>query len=712
MQFKKIVSIFILMSILFVSISAISAEDTNETMLLDTNINNEILTDSDTTIDYYVSNDGSDDNDGSSNSPYKTIEKAVEKSDSNKTTNIHLSDGIYQQEGNVNLTIKNNVNLIGSSAEKTILTGSNTNWLINMENGTLTLKDLTITNFFKSINQSGTKSGIITSNANVDLTNVIISNNIIQTSLGKDEEKSTIYTGVIFSTGKINLDNVTGFNNKINNTLGNSLVELRKLADWGCVIGSFNATRITNSNFYNNSGSRSSVVYAHTLTTLNVLNSKFENNTASYCGGVFLTYLNTNTHISNSIFKNNNGTNAGGIIYQQRYSNLYVDNCTFENNYANTGGSLYAHHYSNLTAINSSFTTGRARTGAAIIGADFVYLTINNCKFENNTASEGAVMGDEGCQIDIDNCVFNNNIATFGAAVFGDMINNITVKNSVLKNNNATYGGAIFGTFESNIKIINNTFIENHAVNGSVVFMDNTGKLDEEPETPAYEGLTSSIYSKDNIFTNNTSEDNLLLVNYENENPNELKETNIITSNVVSTNKKQTLTFTLKDIDGNVLSNKELKISLNGVIYDKKTNENGIATLTTTFLKVGSYDCAICFVGSNNYKSSFATSKIKINEKPVIKKVSKITAKKVTFKSKTKTKKYSITLKSGTKAIKKVKVTLKVKGKTYTSITDSKGKATFKITKLTKKGKYTAVIKFNGNKNYKATTKKIQVLVR
>ena len=41
----------------------------------------------------------------------------------------------------------------------------------------------------------------------------------------------------------------------------------------------------------------------------------------------------------------------------------------------------------------------------------------------------------------------------------------------------------------------------------------------------------------------------------------------------------------------------------------------------------------------------------------------KVTAKKKTFKKSIKVKKYAITLKSGKQAIKKVKVTLKVKGK-------------------------------------------------
>ncbi len=96
----------------------------------------------------------------------------------------------------------------------------------------------------------------------------------------------------------------------------------------------------------------------------------------------------------------------------------------------------------------------------------------------------------------------------------------------------------------------------------------------------------------------------------------------------------------------------------------------------------------------------------------VTKKVAKIIAAKKTFKAKTKTKKYTITLKSGKTAIKKAKVTLKIKGKTYKATTNAKGKATFKITKLTKKGKYTAKINFAGNSVYKEVTKKVKITVK
>ena len=62
--------------------------------------------------------------------------------------------------------------------------------------------------------------------------------------------------------------------------------------------------------------------------------------------------------------------------------------------------------------------------------------------------------------------------------------------------------------------------------------------------------------------------------------------------------------------------------------------------------------------------------------------------------------------------IKKAKLTLKVGKKTYKAKTNSKGKATFKITKLNKKGKKTATVKFAGNKYFKALSKKVKITIK
>ena len=89
-----------------------------------------------------------------------------------------------------------------------------------------------------------------------------------------------------------------------------------------------------------------------------------------------------------------------------------------------------------------------------------------------------------------------------------------------------------------------------------------------------------------------------------------------------------------------------------------------------------------------------------------------MTTKKKTFKKSTKTNKYAITLKDNTgKAIKKAKVTLKVKGKPNKATTNSKGRATFKIKNLKKKGTYKAKITYKGNKYFKKVSKKAKIKV-
>ena len=91
----------------------------------------------------------------------------------------------------------------------------------------------------------------------------------------------------------------------------------------------------------------------------------------------------------------------------------------------------------------------------------------------------------------------------------------------------------------------------------------------------------------------------------------------------------------------------------------------------------------------------------------------KVTAKKKTFKKSIKVKKYAITLKDNKgKAIKKAVVTIKVGKKTFKAKTNTKGKAVFKLKKLTKKAKYTAKVTYEGNKYFNKVTKKVKIIIK
>ena len=181
-----------------------------------------------------------------------------------------------------------------------------------------------------------------------------------------------------------------------------------------------------------------------------------------------------------------------------------------------------------------------------------------------------------------------------------------------------------------------------------------------------------------------------------------------LTSNAITTtyNVNKDLVITLKDITGKALSGVKVTVDLNGA-KTYTTDKNGQVKVSTKGLAPKAYTAKVTFNGDTNYDKS--TKDIKVTVK---KATPKLTAKKKTFKKSTKTKKYSIVLKDNTgKAIKKAKVTLKVKGKTYKATTNSKGKATFKITKLNKKGTFKATITYKGNKYYNKVSKKANIKV-
>lgn len=157
----------------------------------------------------------------------------------------------------------------------------------------------------------------------------------------------------------------------------------------------------------------------------------------------------------------------------------------------------------------------------------------------------------------------------------------------------------------------------------------------------------------------------------------------------------------LIDQNGNPVINRTIQIGFNGKIYDRTSDENGIARVKLTLAYTSSYTFAVCFLGDENYNGSMAVSTVTI-----IKKNSTITPKTVTYSVNAKTKTLTATLKDkNNKALAKKKVTFTVNGKTYTATTNSNGVASAKIS-LSKKGTYTFTAKFAGDNIYNSISKK------
>ena len=189
-----------------------------------------------------------------------------------------------------------------------------------------------------------------------------------------------------------------------------------------------------------------------------------------------------------------------------------------------------------------------------------------------------------------------------------------------------------------------------------------------------------------------------------------VKDKTQITAKAITTtyNVNKYLVITLKDSYGKAISNAKITVKIGSSTKTYKTDKNGQVKINAGKLVPKTYTAKISF--AEDAKSLAATKSVKV----VVKKAKpKLTAKKKTFKRKVKVKKYSVVLKTNKiKALKKVKLTLKVKGKTYNAKTNSKGKAVFKIKNLKKKGKVKAVVKFAGNKYYKKLSKKVRITVK
>ena len=172
---------------------------------------------------------------------------------------------------------------------------------------------------------------------------------------------------------------------------------------------------------------------------------------------------------------------------------------------------------------------------------------------------------------------------------------------------------------------------------------------------------------------------------------------------------------TLLDANGKPISNVNIEFAVNNKIYNRTTYENGsFDAYKLNMIRAGRYTLAFSFAGDDNYTSAFACVCVDLDKKPL-----KIKASSKSFKASAKTKKYTVTVSTivgsshdGKAHMSAQKVKLTVNGKTFTAKTNAKGQATFKITNLSKKGKYTAKVSVDGDKTYEGASKKVTINVK
>ncbi|MBR3140824.1 MAG: peptidoglycan-binding protein [Methanobrevibacter sp.] len=425
-------------------------------------------------------------------------------------------------------------------------------------------------------------------------------------------------------------------------------------------------------------------------------NIVFKNGYQSFFfGGGAVRVMTIDCVIDNCTFIDNSAPKGGAIEYQGGWNN--VTNCTFIGNYAEQGGSAIYLGAANFMSISRCL----------FIGNDIGGSQADSSKINNNIFIFSGASFDFTFNLDLNNNWFGNNAYYYDEAP-QDNMNAWLFLNATAEPDEIPISGTSDVTFklylynESSGKVLDydNSLLPEFLM---TLFASN-GKLSD------YENVTlgQKVQFTGTALGVGTVGVEMDDSSFEIEIPITQMKTEIAADDVTSSyNDNKNLVITLKDANGKPVSGATISVDLNGA-KNYTTDAKGQVKVSTKGLAPDKYVAKIAFAGNDNYTASSKEVKVTVN-----KLASKITAKAKTFKTTVKTKKFTVTLKDETgKSIKKAQITLKVNGETYEATTNSKGKATFEIAKLTKKGTYKATVTFKGDAYYKKATKKVNIKVK
>ena len=444
----------------------------------------------------------------------------------------------------------------------------------------------------------------------------------------------------------------------------------------------------------------------------------------NYMFGSVVRWYGANGTLSNCSFVNCFSSITEGLAYGGAVCcygvNSVLSGCSFVNCSANYGGAVCWYALKG-SVVNCSFVNCSSSEGGAVYWNDDNDV-LSGCSFVNCSSSEGGAVYWGGKNGILSNCSFVNcsnhdnymYAHNVGGAVYWGGKNGILSNCSFVNCSNPVheydiYGGAVYWVGDNGV-LSGCSFVNCSAEHGGAIcwisddgilfncsFVDCYSYIDESFSYGGVISIHESVIFSVYKCTFNSSVYNCTFKGLS---------TGITASKVTATyavSKK--LTVTLKDKNGNKLKNKYVTVKVGTISKKLRTNSNGQVSVDVSGLVPKTYTATIKFAEDSYYEAS--SKKVTV----VVKKANpKITAKSKTFKRTVKTKNLSITLKNNkNEVMKNTKVTIKVNGITYSATTNAKGVATFKITKLTKKGSFKSIITYAGSKYYNKVTKTVTI---
>lgn len=630
---------------------------------------------------------------------FEDIQLEIDNSDDNSTIEL---DGVYTSSGNV-IKVNKTLTIVGSG-EGATLDGNFISRVFDLESNNIILKNLKIINSNFTLNGQN-QGAVYCFGENISIFNCTFINNICE------DIKS--YGGAIRWEGDYGkLDNSIFINNSAYR--GGAI----QFVGYNYIIN--NSVFIDNYGFYQ----EGAVFLGPNAADSIVENCIFRNNSANGLCGALRACSDNNKILNCTFIDNHAGTEAGAILICNAGNN--IENCTFLNNSATDGGAIFFKRTSNI---------------------------VSKCIFINNSANNGAAIynNQSNAENPVKYSIFDNNHANDKAsAYYGDVLNlicnfygqNFNLKSDII-DANLIYNGSDYDSPLTWVNIQGEKITYqnlNQAVSSSLKFILNDG-ADLTESLPVYgvvlsneisqnkvspnPTLIKSNYGQFNYLSTNFTEDAvkimdantgsvILLIPINFTRPIVKIQTKFVFRNMTTKSVDIKLdgkigkyfNFTLKDKNGNVLVNKKVKIKLNGVIYNLKTNANGLAKLQINLKTVKTYYATISFAGDNMYDKVSTSAKIIVKKQDF-----KLYVPKKSYRSYKRIKVLTATLRSSKgHAVKGKTIVFTINKRKYIARTNYKGIATVKV-KLYRKRIYKFKVRFAGDSYVNSITKYSRVKI-
>lgn len=429
MRKKFLTVFFILLFLLCLSVVSATDENTNSSIVAQDYDGNE----------FYVDLGGDDSNSGQLNSPFNSINKAVEVSNPRDNVVIHLGEGTFEGNGNVMISINKahlsqggSITIVGAGADKTIIKGSSAYYAFNIyADSVVTLRDLSI------VDCKSVEGGAICNSGTLLVDNCIFRNNFAFNTGGAI---SSIENGDCKIYNSVFINNSVTRNDEYGNANGGAVYSLKSdlLVDSCRFVGNF-----AKGNCLNAISGGAIYVGAYLNNVPSVKNSNFINN-----------------YVVSTSFRTNWQYAKGGSIYMincNLFNDSFINSSVTGNN--GVGGSYYSepkylNSISNILRINS---TVNGVLESNIYPADY------DGKYSNEVVVYVSVNGND----ENGNGSFNNPYATIANAIAKSAGNVYNLKVYLLD-------GVYSGAGNTNISLPSSMNIQIAGI-GSKVIIDGSG---------------------------------------------------------------------------------------------------------------------------------------------------------------------------------------------------------------------------------------------